>query len=455
MNKKDFRDLEWGVATSSYQIEGAYKKDGKGLSVWDTFSQKPNKIKNNENGNIACNHYNLWKDDVKLLSELGVDNYRFSISWPRIFPTGLENKVNSKGIDFYSKLIDELLSYKITPFITLNHWDIPQGIEDIGGWTNRTIIDLFMHYAYTISNHFGDRVKKWITHNEPWCISNNGYLTGNFPPGIKNNGSKYFASIHHLLLSHGKSVPIIKSNSKDSEVGITLNLCPSYPASNSEYDKKACNLFDGKFNRLFLDPIYKAKYPQDILDHFIESNLILEEDLKNIHQNDLFDINTKIDFLGVNYYSRAIIRDNNISKEKNQPITTIKSSNKTSMGWEIYPKGLYDILLKINKDYDINSIYITESGCAFNTNPDKNGDINDQNRIKYHNDHIKELNKAIDKGVPCKGYFAWSLMDNFEWCEGYSQRFGLIWIDYNNQIRTPKNSFYWYKKMIQKEKTLR
>ncbi len=443
------KDFYWGTATSSYQIEGAYDVDGKGISVWDTFSSKSGKIKNNENGNIACNHYNLWEKDIELLKNLGVNSYRFSISWPRIFPSITSKNPNLKGIDFYQRLVDKLLENDIKPFITLNHWDIPQWIEDIGGWTDRNILNHFLHYSDIASRYLGDRVKNWITHNEPWCISNNGYLSGVFPPGLKNNGSKYFASIHHLLLSHGMSIPLIKENSKNCEVGITLNLCPSYPASPSIYDEKASLLFDGKFNRLYLDPLYKGKYPEDVINKYLQSKLITENDLKVIQQNDLNIIKIKTDFLGVNYYSRAIIRDDTVSEDKNLDVKIFKGK-KTNMGWEIYPTGLYDLLLRLNKEYPVNKIYITESGCSFDTSPNNDGIINDKNRVKYHEEHIKEMKRAIDAGVPCSGYFAWSLMDNFEWCEGYSQRFGLVWIDYKTLERIPKDSYWWYKKFITK-----
>tara|TARA_S200000501_G_scaffold368989_1_gene407684 strand:+ start:4852 stop:6195 length:1344 start_codon:yes stop_codon:yes gene_type:complete len=436
----------WGTATSSYQIEGAYDKDGKGKSVWDTFSRQSGKIKNGDNGNVACNHYELWKNDVKLLKNLGVNAYRFSISWSRIFPNSSNKYPNMKGIDFYQKLLDNLLENDITPFITLNHWDIPQWLEDIGGWSDRNILNYFVNYADTTSKYLGDRVNNWITHNEPWCISNNGYLSGVFPPGIVNNGSKYFASIHHLLLSHGMSIPIIKENSKNCDIGITLNLCPSYPASQSKLDKEASYKFDGKFNRLYLDPLYKGIYPTDIIEEYLETNLIKKNDLEIIKGNDLNVIKTKTDFLGVNYYSRAIIRDNK-TPNNNLPIDTFKGE-ETQMGWEIYPSGLYDLLKRLNNDYNINKIYITESGCSFDTSPDKKGIINDKNRIDYHEKHILQLKNAINDGVPCLGYFAWSLMDNFEWCEGYSQRFGLIWIDYITQQRIPKSSYWWYKKFI-------
>ncbi len=450
MKKGNNKNFLWGVATSSYQIEGSPDKDGKGISVWDTFTHLPGNIKNGDHGDVACDHYNLWKDDVKLLNELGVDAYRFSISWPRILPSGLNSKPNISGIDFYSRLVDELLEIQIDPFVTLNHWDLPQGLEDIGGWPDRAVAEAFVDYADVVTRHLGDRVKNWITHNEPWCISNNGYLSGSFPPGLVNDGSKYFATIHHLLLSHGMSIPAIKENSKNCQVGITLNLCPAYPASSSESDKAASHEFDGKFNRLFLDPLYKGEYPSDIIDGFIETGLISENDLQFIHGDDMDTIRTKTDFLGINYYSRGIIRDNNIPNEKNLPVEIIKGE-ETEMKWEIYPAGLYDLLKRVNDEYAVNSIYITESGCSFSTGPDKNGIIDDNNRIEYHKEYISELKRAVQDGVPCEGYFAWSLMDNFEWNDGYSQRFGLVWVDYDSQNRLPKNSYWWYKEFIKNE----
>ena len=388
------KNFIWGTATSSYQIEGAHDQDGKGQSVWDTFSQLAGKIKNGDNGEVACNHYYLWKKDIQLLRNLGVNAYRFSISWSRIYPTGLNKKPNIKGIDFYNRLVDELLEYQIQPFVTLNHWDLPQGLENIGGWPERTVTDAFVNYAEIVTRHLGDRVKHWITHNEPWCISNNGYLSGVFPPGYINDGRKYFATIHHLLLSHGMAIPIIKNNSKNCQAGITLNLCPSYPASSSNYDKTAAHSFDGKFSRIFLDPLYKKKYPIDIINEFIETELIKENDLKIIQNNDLKIISTKTDFLGINYYSRGIIRDNTISKQKNLPIEIFKGK-ETDMKWEIYPKGLYDLLKRVNNDYDVNSIYITESGCSFSTGPNKKEIINDVNRINYHKEYINNEIKNI------------------------------------------------------------
>ena len=437
----------WGTATSSYQIEGAPNLDGKGPSVWDTFSHIEGNVKNGDNGDQACDHYNLWQKDIKLLKELGVKAYRFSISWPRIFPNGNEKLPNEAGLDFYDRLVDHLLENTIQPFITLNHWDIPQGLEDIGGWPNRSMVDAFVKYSYYVSTRLGDRAKNWITHNEPWCISYLGYIQGQFPPGIKDNWPKSLATAHHLLLSHGMSINEIRNNSNDSNIGITLNLSPSTPASKSQYDKEACKFYDEQFNRLYLDPLYKAQYPKDLFDSLIKKKYIQREDLNFIKTEDLKVISKKTDFLGINFYSRAIIRDNDIPKEKNLPIEVFLEE-KTDFGWEIHPRSLYDLLVRIKNDYPVEKIYITENGCAYNDAPNQENIIDDSKRIKYHSSHLKELKNAINDGVPCDGYFAWSLMDNFEWCEGFSKRFGLIWVDFETLKRTPKNSFYWYKDII-------
>ena len=445
---KSFSDnFIWGVATSSYQIEGARDVDGKGPSVWDTFSHTPGKIKNNDNGDIACDHYHLWPQDIELMKELGVNAYRFSISWPRIFPTGLEDKPNQAGLDFYERLIDTLLKNNITPFITLNHWDMPQGLEDKGGWPNRDTAEQFVKYTHHTSRIFGDRVKHWITHNEPWCISYLGYIIGRKPPGLVNAWSKSLATTHHLLLSNGMAINEIKRNSRDSESGITLNLNTAIPASESSYDSDACELYDSQFNRLYLDPLYKSKYPNKLFTHLLSKGLITESDLDFIMGNDLSIISTEMDFLGVNYYSRAVGRDEDISDKKNLP-QNIKMGPSTDFGWEVYPKGIYDLMMRLKNDYNVPKIYITENGCSYGDSPNESGIINDQKRIDYYSSHLKELKKAIHDGAPCEGYFAWSLMDNFEWAEGYSQRFGLVWVDFNSLSRIPKDSFYWYKNYI-------
>jgi len=446
-NKTFPRDFKWGTATSSYQIEGAPTAGGKGPSVWDTFSHIEGKINNGDTGDTACDHYHLWRDDIELLKNLGVNAYRFSISWPRIFPTGKENEPNQIGLDFYSRLVDTLLENQITPFITLNHWDIPQGLEDIGGWPERDIVHQFVKYSYHVSKHLGDRVRNWITHNEPWCVSYLGYIEGHKPPGLINKWSKSLATAHHLLLSHGMAIPEIRNNSKQSEVGITLNLNTAIPASGSTYDEDACRFFDGQFNRLYLNPLYNNEYPDDVFEYLKTKSLISESDLNFIKQGDLNIISTKTDFLGVNYYSRAVIRNEEIDEKNNLP-RNVDMGPKTDFGWEIYPPGIYDLLMRLKNEYKVQNIYITENGCSYGDGPNSEGKINDKRRIEYYRSHLTELKRAIEDGAPCNGYFAWSLMDNFEWAQGFSQRFGLIWVDFETLERIPKDSYYWYKKYI-------
>ena len=449
MSKKNAfpEDFIWGSATSSYQIEGAPTAGGKGPSVWDIFSHVPGKIINNDNGDIACDHYHKWPQDITLMQELGINAYRFSISWPRIFPTGSESRPNQSGLDFYSKLVDVLLENHIIPFITLNHWDIPQGLEDAGGWPKRKMVDEFVKYSYHTSKHLGDRVENWITHNEPWCVSYLGYIEGRKPPGMINNWPKNLSTAHHLLLSHGMAVPEIKNNSKHSEVGITLNLNTAVPASGSTYDEDACRFYDGQFNRLYLDPIYNNEYPDDVFEYLITKNLISESHLNFIKQGDLNIISTKMDFLGVNYYSRAVIRNEEIDKNNNLP-RNVDMGPETDFGWEIYPPGIYDLLMRLKNEYKVQNIYITENGCSYGDGPNSEGKINDIRRIEYYRSHLTELKRAIEDGAPCRGYFAWSLMDNFEWGQGFSQRFGLVWVDFETLERIPKDSYYWYKKFI-------
>jgi beta-glucosidase len=446
-NKTFPRDFKWGTATSSYQIEGAPTAGGKGPSVWDSFSHIEGKIKNGDTGDTACDHYHLWRDDIGLLKKLGANAYRFSISWPRIFPTGKENEPNQIGLDFYSRLVDTLLENQITPFITLNHWDIPQGLEDIGGWPERDIVHEFVKYSYHVSKHLGDRVRNWITHNEPWCVSYLGYIEGHKPPGLINKWSKSLATAHHLLLSHGMAIPEIRNNSKQSEIGITLNLNTAIPASGSTYDEDACRFFDGQFNRLYLNPLYNNEYPDDVFEYLKTKSLISESDLNFIKQGDLNIISTKTDFLGVNYYSRAVIRNEEIDEKNNLP-RNVDMGPKTDFGWEIYPPGIYDLLMRLKNEYKVQNIYITENGCSYGDGPNSEGKINDKRRIEYYRSHLTELRRAIEDGVPCSGYFAWSLMDNFEWAQGFSQRFGLIWVDFETLERIPKDSYYWYKKYI-------
>ena len=424
----------WGTATASYQIEGAWNEDGKGESIWDRFSHTPGKIENGDTGDVACDHYHHWQEDIELMKELGLKAYRFSISWPRILPTG-RGEINQAGLDFYSQLVDALLEAGIEPSPTLYHWDLPQVLEDEGGWPERKTVDAFVEYADIVSRTLGDRVKKWITFNEPWVSAFVGYEEGRHAPGVKDRDASIAAS-HHLLLAHGLSTPVIRKNSPDSDVGITLNLSPVEPASPSVADRNAAVWGDGYINRWFLDPLVGRGYPQDMVNAF-------DNKMEFVQDNDMDAISVAIDFLGVNYYSRGIARSPLLSEEENAPRTVFANEEYTEMGWEVYPEGIYKILGRLHFDYAFPALYITENGAAF-VDEVIDGQVDDPARLSFIKRHLEQIHRAIEIGVPVKGYFCWSLMDNFEWAHGYSKRFGLIHINYKTQERIMKSSGKWY-----------
>lgn len=432
------KDFIWGAATASYQIEGAWDEDGKGESIWDRFSHTPGKVDNGDTGDIACDHYHRWQEDITLIKDLGLKAYRFSLSWPRILPTG-QGKVNQAGLDFYSQLVDGLLDAGIEPHITLYHWDLPQALQDAGGWPARFIVDTFVEYADIVSRDLGDRVKNWITINEPFVSAFIGYYEGRHAPGISDLGKAVIAT-HHLLLAHGQSVPIIHQNSPDSKVGITLDLTTTEPASPSIPDKKAAVYKDGHINRWFLDPLVGRGYPGDMVESY-------QQKMDWIHPGDLESIAVPIDFLGVNYYNREICRSADISEEDNHPQTVWRGDEITEMDWEVYPEGIYKVLGRLYFDYAFPSILVTENGAAF---PDQviNGQVDDPERLSFIKRHLIMVNKAIQAGVPVQGYFAWSLLDNFEWAFGYSKRFGIVYVDYQTLQRIPKSSAIWYRQII-------
>jgi len=433
----------WGAATASYQIEGAYNEDGKGESIWDRFCRTPGKVQDGDRGGIACDFYHRYRDDVKLMKSMSLNAYRFSIAWSRIFPQG-KGQVNQRGLDFYERVVDELLDSGIEPFVTLYHWDLPQALQEKGGWANRDTIGYFKDYAEEVSRKLGDRVHFWITHNEPWVVSFLGHHSGIHAPGIKNLSTALKVS-HHLLLSHGETVAVIRDNGDEkTQVGITLNLSPVYPVSESEEDKKAAKRWDGYLNRWFLEPIYKGSYPEDML-------ALYGDKAPEIQAQDLERISTKTDFLGVNYYTRTVVKAD--KKEVFLGLSQVKPTGAeyTEMDWEIYPPGIYEILKRVHNDYDAPVIYITENGVAFPDKIDKNGRVNDESRIEYLKGHFLQAHRAIEDGVKLSGYFVWSLLDNFEWAYGYSKRFGLIYTDYPTQKRIIKASGWWYKKVIEKK----
>jgi beta-glucosidase len=437
----------WGVATSSYQIEGAVQEGGRGESIWDRFSHTPGKISDGSTGDVACDHYHLWRADIALMEELRLQAYRFSIAWPRIMPEG-RRQVNQAGLDFYSRLVDGLLEAGITPFATLYHWDLPQALQDRGGWPSRGTAEAFVEYADIVSRALGDRVKHWITHNEPWCASMLGHQMGVHAPGVQDWPAA-LAAAHHLLLSHGWAVPVLRQNSPKAEVGISLNVTPATPASSSEEDLAACRHFDGYFNRWFADPLYRGAYPEDMLAAYTDAKHQPTRGLAFVQSGDMEAIAVPTDFLGVNYYTRAIISASATEWDPNRPDAQFDMSGAewTEMGWEVYPQGLYDMLKRLHAEYNPGKLYITENGTSYSDGPDA-GRVPDERRRRYLRDHFAACHRALAEGVPLAGFFVWSLMDNFEWAKGYTQRFGIVWVDYETQERLPKKSALWYSQVI-------
>ena len=442
------KDFLWGAATASYQIEGAWDKHGKGESIWDRFSHAPGKILMGDTGDVADDHYRLWKKDIGLMKKLGLQAYRFSISWPRVLPTG-RGKVNQKGLDFYSRLVDGLLDANIKPFITLYHWDLPQALEEEGGWTVRSTAEAFVDYTDLITRTLGDRVKNWITHNEPACVAWLGYAIGIHAPGLTELPLGTRAA-HHVLLSHGWAVPVVRSNSQKAEVGITPDIWWRMAASNSRGDLDLARQEDGRLVRWFLDPLYGRGYPIDVYEDFKKINA-LPNGMEFVKEGDMHAIAVPTDFIGINYYSRSIYRAN---IPNNDPQTVFSAPHSpeywTDIGWEIYPDGLANVLQRVYFDYQPRKIYVMENGASYSTGPDEKGNIADIYRTNYLRTHFVAMHRAIQAGVPLAGYFLWSLLDNFEWSYGYSQRFGIIWVDYKTQKRTLKDSAKWYKKVIKK-----
>jgi len=436
------KDFVWGAATSAYQIEGAWNEDGKGKSIWDTFSHIPGKVANNENGDIAVDHYHRYKDDIRLMADLGLKAYRFSTSWTRILPDGT-GKVNKKGLDFYDRLVDELLKNKIEPYVCLFHWDLPQVLQDKGGWPNRDTAYAFAEYARIVSGLLTDRVKVVFTHNEPWVASILGHFLGDHAPGQKDPAAGIKA-LHHLLLSHGLAYEAIRASAKQPvKIGITLNLNPVYPASESKKDREAASRTDAMLNRSVLDPILKGTTPiqEFAIGKMLSSSLIKPGDMEKIKQ---------LDLLGVNYYSRSVMK-----YDAKFPIVaaeqTFPEGNEYSGMWEIFPTGIYEMLMRIWKDYKPScELMITENGIPVPDGIDFDGRVRDERRIRYLQDHIAEVHHAIEDGVPVKGYFHWSLTDNFEWALGYGPRFGLVYVDYKTLKRTIKDSGRWFSEVIKK-----
>ncbi|HPD00239.1 MAG TPA: GH1 family beta-glucosidase [Acetivibrio sp.] len=433
-------DFIWGAATAAYQIEGAYNEDGKGESIWDRFSHTPGNVFEGHTGDVACDHYHRYEEDIQLMKELGIKSYRYSISWPRIFPDG-KGKPNEKGLDFYKRLTNLLLENGITPAVTLYHWDLPQKLQDIGGWANRDVTDYFTEYSEAIIRNLGDVVPMWFTINEPFIISFLGHLFGNHAPGIKDINVTLQVA-HNLLLSHGKVLKIYREMNQKGRIGIALNFSFKYPASKDPADIAAANLAFGVFGRWFLDPLYKGQYPEDVLKYYENMGVPFsysQEDLKLISQ--------PMDFLAFNYYSSDFIKH-----DDKQGFASIDPKpgkfEKTEMNWIVYPQGLYDLIMYLDREYGKPNLIISENGAAYKDEINSNGRIEDVKRTKYLIDHLTQVHRAIEDGANMNGYYLWSLMDNFEWSYGYSKRFGIIHVDHETQKRIIKDSGYWYKETI-------
>ena len=429
----------WGVATSAFQIEGAAHEDGKGESIWDRFCSQPGTIADASNGDTACDHYHRLESDLDLIASLGVDAYRFSISWPRVQPLG-HGAWNEAGLAFYERLVDGLLRRGVQPHLTLNHWDLPQALQDQGGWAARSTVHHFVAYARGIHRRLGSRLATLTTHNEPWVMAILGHEKGNFAPGVQNRQTAYQVA-HHLLLSHGLALQALRADGCSTKLGIVLNLGHHEPATSSPEDAALARLEDARGRRWYADPLFLGRYPQEVLDE-------LGADAPAVQPGDMAHIATPLDYLGINYYSR------NVASAAG-PFDVTKGGLKlTEMGWEIYPRGLTEVLLTLHREYRLPPVYITENGGAF---PDAvvHGQVHDADRTDYLRTHIAATAAALAQGVPVAGYMVWSLMDNFEWASGYAKRFGIVHVDYQTLQRTPKDSAHWYRRFVARCHALR
>jgi beta-glucosidase len=431
--------FSWGTATASYQVEGAWNEDGRGESVWDRFSHTEGKILNGDTGDVACDEYHRYKEDVAIMKELGMRGYRFSIAWPRVFPNGT-GTVNQKGLDYYSRLVDELLANGITPFPTLFHWDLPQALQDAGGWANRDIIDQFATYAETCVSALGDRVKNWMVFNEPWCFTFLGTLFGIHAPGFRD-ADHCMKATHVVNLAHAAALKAMRATGKPDAVGTAFSMTSCYPASDSAEDKAAAERQHAFVNTWFLDPLVKSAYPLAYVDQ--------EKTLRrmDIRPGDMEQMRSKLDFIGINLYQRTIVAAS--EQDRNMGTRQVPGPGpRTAFGWEVWPAALYQMIKRIDADYGRPPIYVTENGCSYATAPGADGRVHDQERIDFYDGYIGQVARAIDEGCDVRGYYAWTLLDNFEWATGFSQRFGLTYTDFETQKRTIKDSGYWFRDLI-------
>ena len=442
-------DFAWGTATSSYQIEGAVDEDGRGPSIWDTFCRTVGKVAHGDTGDIACDHYHRWAEDVDLIASYGLNAYRFSIAWPRIQPEG-RGAVNQKGVDFYRRLCERLLEKGIRPSATLYHWDLPQALQDDGGgWQNRDIVERFAEYAAVMYEALGDSVAWWITHNEPWVVAAVGHRMGAHAPGLYDAEAELRVA-HHLLLSHGAAVEAYRSSGLAAPIGITLSLSPTYPQHETDADRRAADLCDSYVNRWYLDPVFRGSYPAELLELFGERYA-----MEWMADGDLERVQQPIDFLGVNYYTRRVVRAP-VGGEPAEFAWVTSAEHRLDvprsdiLDWEMTPETFTDLLVRLKADYGSLPILITENGCSIDDVPAPDGEVHDPRRIDYLRTHLAAVAEAIARGVDVQGYFAWSLMDNFEWGYGYRPRFGITYVDFETLRRIPKDSARWYADVVRR-----
>jgi beta-glucosidase len=448
------REFLWGVSSAAFQVEGAVHADGRGRSIWDTFCAEPGRIRNGENADVAADHYHRYREDVALMRELGVDAYRFSISWPRVQPTG-SGAVNVAGLDFYDRLVDELLAAGIKPVVTLYHWDLPQDLQDAGGWQSRDTASRLADYATLVAKRLADRVHLWMPLNEPVVVTMFGHAVGKHAPGLEL-GFGALPVAHHLLLAHGLAVRALRAEGAGG-IGIASNHAPTWPASQDPADIEAAENYDTLVNWLFADPVLRGEYPDPLLAAAMPGPV--EDDLRVIAE--------PVDFFGINYYQPTLVGAANPDGEESSALEgaqlppglpfaprELTGYPTTDFGWSIVPDGLRQILTTFRSRYgrQLPPIYITESGCSFHDVVDSDGRVHDQRRADYHRAHIDAVDKAISEGVDVRGYFIWSITDNFEWAEGYTERFGLVHVDYATQRRTPKDSYFWYRDFIRQHR---
>ena len=432
-------DFRWGAATAAYQIEGAVAEDGRSPSIWDTFCRVPGAIANGDTGDVACDHYHRWPEDIGLMRRLGLDSYRFSIAWPRVLPDGT-GRANAAGLDFYDRLVDNLLDAGVTPFPTLYHWDLPQVLQDRGGWPARETAYAFAEFASVVGERLGDRVTDWFTVNEPLCSAWIGHLEGTMAPGIKDLSLAIPAS-HHLLLGHGLATAALRAAAPGPvRIGAVLNLSPCDPAGDTDADVAAAARADGHTNRWWLDPLYGRGYPADMVEVYgIEPP---------VRDGDLETIAAPMDHFGLNYYFRQVVTDDPTGDPPFARSVSVPDWTLTAMGWEVYADGLEQLLVRLSDEYGVRRIYVTENGSAWPDEVEPDGNVEDKDRIAYLEQHLEACLRAARHGAPVAGYFAWSLMDNFEWAYGYDKRFGLVHVDYETQRRTIKASGYRYADII-------